>query len=206
MLENFGQDIARYGPESRHPRWTAWSHPGLWATAAYRFAVWSRDPARDSWGAVLRPLSTAAQALARAATHVDLASEASIGPGLYLPHAGFVIVGPGSRIGANCTLAPGSVFGHAGGGDGAGGEPEIGDRVYIGPGAKLIGPIHVGDDALVGIAAVVTVSVPARGVVAGNPARVLHEGGAFAVLRYPGMESDLARQASLAKATPPTAS
>jgi len=204
MFEILRQDVARYGPDSRHPLWTAWTHPGLWATAAYRLVVWTRAPERGGAGRVLGPLASALQALARMATHVDLAPEAAIGPGLYLPHAGFVIVGPGSRVGANCTLAPGSVLGHAGGRADPGGEPEIGDRVYVGPGAKLVGPIHVGDDALVGIGAVVTASIPPRGVVAGNPARLLHEGGAFAVLRYPGMESDLARQASLAKASPPS--
>lgn len=210
MFETFQQDLARYGPGSRHPMRTALLHPGAWATGAYRFSVWATAPERSpGLRSLWRGLATLVQAGARASTHVDLATEARIGPGLYLPHAGFVIVGPGSCLGAHCTLAPGSVLGHAAGGTSdatnaehesvAGGEPTLGDRVYVGPGAKLVGPVTIGDDALIGIGAVVTRSVPARGVVAGNPARLLHEGGAFALVRYPGMETDPERGASLSK-------
>lgn len=53
--------------------------------------------------------------------------------------------------------------------------PVIGDRVFIGTGAKIIGDIVIGDDVIVGANAVVISDVPARSVVAGVPAKILRE-------------------------------
>ena len=123
---------------------------------------------------------------------------ADIGPGFHITHSGYVVVGSRAKIGSNCTLAHGVTIGHAGGGEkGLVGCPTIGDRVYIGPGAIVIGPITVGDDALIGVGAVVTKSVPPRGVVAGNPARLLSRDGEFDLVSYPGMESDRTRRIAL---------
>ena len=63
--------------------------------------------------------------------------------------------------------------------------------------AAIIGPISVGDDALVGVGAVVLKSVPPRGVVAGNPARMISNVGSFDLITYTGMESDPERMAAL---------
>ena len=132
-------------------------------------------------------------------TGITLPARASIGPGLYIPHTGYIVVNSRAVIGSNCTLAHGVTIGHgAGGRKRGGGSPVVGDRVYIGPGAAIIGPITVGDDVLIGVGAIVTRSVPPRGVVAGNPARLLSRHGSFELIEYPGMDSDPARVASLA--------
>ena len=56
-------------------------------------------------------------------------------------------------------------------------SPRIGNNVYLGPGAKLYGPINIGDDCVVGANAVVTRSFPERGLtLAGVPAKVIAEG------------------------------
>ncbi len=62
---------------------------------------------------------------------------------------------------------------------------------------RKLGDVEVGDDALIGAGAVVVRSVPARAVVVGNPARIISYKGSFDLIRYPGMESDPARIASL---------
>src|SRR5262249_8324921 len=97
-------------------------------------------------------------------------------------------------------LCHGVTIGHRGGGQdpSRAGSPVIGDRVYIGPGSAIIGPLTVGEDAVIGLGAIVIRSVPPRAVVAGNPARVLSVGGSFELIHYPGMERDPGRLASLA--------
>ena len=57
------------------------------------------------------------------------------------------------------------------------GAPVIGDRTFLGSGAKVLGGIQVGEDAAIGANSVVTKDVPARGVVGGIPARLLSDQG-----------------------------
>ncbi len=194
------RDLARYNPGSGVSIWRAFEHGGAWATMAYRFSEWTRSSSAPAWvRAPLRPLASLFLIAVRAVTHVDLPAGCRVGPGLYIAHPGHVVVARGTVLGENCTLTPGVVLGHGLGGENSeAGPPRIGNRVYLGPGAKAVGEIEIGDDALVGIGAVVTRSLPARAVAVGNPARVIAETGAFDVLAYPGMADDPARQASLA--------
>jgi serine acetyltransferase len=68
----------------------------------------------------------------------------------------------------DCTLHQGVTLGVW-----RGGNPSVGDRVYIGPGAKIFGEIHIGDGAYVGANAVVHFDVPAGCVVVGVPGRIV---------------------------------
>jgi serine O-acetyltransferase len=132
-------------------------------------------------------------------TCITLPARVRIGPGLYIPHTGFIVVNSQAVIGSNCTLTQGVTIGHRGGGrESMRGSPVIGHRVYVGPGAAIIGPITIGDDSLIGVGAVVARSVPARGVAAGNPAKLLSRRGSFDLIEYPGMDFDTDRLASLA--------
>jgi serine acetyltransferase len=79
----------------------------------------------------------------------------------------------------------------------------IGDRVYIGPGACLFGPIEVGDDVAVGANAVVTRSLPDRAVAVGIPAQIVSQKGSFDYVQYRGMEVDASRLASLSRTRAP---
>lgn len=97
---------------------------------------------------------------------------AVIGPGLKLPHPTGIVLGSGTRIGANCVLYHQVTLGGARRGDWhAGRYPQVGDRVTIFAGAKLLGAICVGDDAVIGANAVVTANVPAQHTAKGIPAR-----------------------------------
>lgn len=104
----------------------------------------------------------------------ELPPEVHAGPGLRLPHAGRgVILHPAVRIGDDVTLYHRVTLGNSGPVDRA---PALGDRVYVGTGATVIGEITIADDASVGAGAVVTRDVDARTTVAGVPARPLpHE-------------------------------
>jgi len=101
----------------------------------------------------------------------------SIGPGLYLGHLGPIIVSEGAVLGANVNLSNGVVIGRSNRGETAG-APVIGDGVFVAPGAKIIGRLHVGDGAAIGANAVVLADVPAGVTVAGIPARVVSDEGA----------------------------
>lgn len=90
------------------------------------------------------------------------------GPGLCLAHVGTVVVSRLARIGADVRVHAGVNLGES---DGL--APVVGDRCYLGPGAKLVGGVELGDDCVVGAGAVVTRSFPAGSVLVGVPARAL---------------------------------
>lgn len=95
------------------------------------------------------------------------------GPGLCLVHRGTVVVNPAARVGANCRIHPSTSIGDYNG------TPTLGNNVYIGPGAKLYGPITIGDNVAIGANAVVNTSFPANCTIGGIPARVLSDVGAL---------------------------
>jgi serine O-acetyltransferase len=172
--------------------------PGTIASIHYRIGhwLWSR-PGR---GSILRTLSKAAYLFVNRAmevfTGISIAPRAHIGPGLHINHFGGVIVGEGVVIGSNCNLSHGVTLGVSGRSDR--GSPHIGDRVFIGPGAKAFGKITVGDDAAIGANAVVTKSVPERSVSVGIPARTVSFKGSFEYIIYDGMDTDPERATSFA--------
>lgn len=95
-----------------------------------------------------------------------------IGPGLYFSHFGGIVINSAATIGSNCNIGHGVTIGQSNRGK-CKGVPVIGDRVFIGPGAKIFGGIRIGSGAAIGANAVVTSDVPENGVVGGVPARAL---------------------------------
>jgi serine acetyltransferase len=78
--------------------------------------------------------------------------------------------------------------------------PVLADRVWLGPGAVIAGPIHLGNDVTVAANSLVTRNVPSRGVVRGVPAELISHRGSFRQVSYPGMEQDPERLSSIAEA------
>jgi serine O-acetyltransferase len=91
-----------------------------------------------------------------------------VGPGLMLMH-GFATVITARRIGTDCQVAQQVTIGY----DDRGSPPVLGDRVRVGANSVVLGPITIGDDAVVGAGAVVVRDVPPGAVVGGVPAKVL---------------------------------
>lgn len=199
MFDDLREDLRRFGAKPAQQLAGVVLSPGGWATVGYRASRWLHT------ARLPRPLQLAAKVAEKLlpnaviiTTNIQIPPATTIGPGLFIAHAGYVVMSYETRIGSHCTVTQGVTLGHgAGGGRDRSGSPTIGDRVYLGPGSIIIGDVKVGDDALIGPGAVVVRSVPARAVVVGNPARVISYKGSFDLIQYPGMESDPARQASL---------
>ena len=85
-------------------------------------------------------------------------------------------------MGARCNLSQGVTLGLACV-DGKWGVPTVGDRVYIAPGAKVIGPIHLANGTVVGTNAVVTKSTEVNATVVGIPAREINRKGSGEFIR-----------------------
>jgi serine O-acetyltransferase len=104
--------------------------------------------------------------LLKAVWHVVIGREAEFGPGLVLLHPFGVFIHTTVKAGANLILQNSVTLG---GEDDQG--PKLGDHVFVGVGARVIGPLAIGDRARIGANAVVMMNVAADHVAAGNPAR-----------------------------------
>ena len=95
----------------------------------------------------------------------------TFGPGLSIAHRGTIVVNSGARIGSNCRIHVCVNIGTAKGFGTA--APKIGNNVYIGPGAKLFGPIEIADDCIIGANAVVNKTCSIKGAkLLGVPAKI----------------------------------
>lgn len=115
---------------------------------------------------------------------IDIYPGTRIGRGFYIGHFGGIVVSSRAVIGENCNISQGVTIGMMSRGKRKG-YPEIGDRVYIGPGAKVLGRVTVGNDAAIAANCVVIDDVPAGGVVVGIPGRVVSLEGAGEYIANP---------------------
>ena len=104
----------------------------------------------------------------RVLTGVEIHPAAKIGDALFIDHGAGVVIGETAEIGANVTLYQGVTLGGTGFARGKR-HPTVGDDVVVGSGAKLLGPIEVGEGSKVGANSVVINDVPPRSTVVGNP-------------------------------------
>ena len=105
-------------------------------------------------------------------TGCDLPIISEIGGGLLMPHPNVIVIHPACKIGHNCLIFQQVTLGSNESSSGSG-VPIIGGHVDIGAGAKILGPINIGDNAVIGANAVVLIDVPANAVAIGIPARVI---------------------------------
>lgn len=104
-------------------------------------------------------------------TGADIAPEAKLGGGLMLPHPNGLVFHRDVVIGVNCMIMQQVTIGQLA----TGGVPRLGNNVYVGAGAKLLGPITIGDNASIGANAVVLADVPPNSTAVGIPARVIRQ-------------------------------
>lgn len=103
---------------------------------------------------------------------LQIPTSVKIGEGLYMPHFGGIVINSGTIIGSNCNILQNVTIGNTKGGKSPG-SPVIGDRVYIGPGALIVGGIHIGNDVLIVGNSFINIDVPSNSIVMGNPAQII---------------------------------
>lgn len=97
--------------------------------------------------------------------------ETQIGEGFYLGHWGSLVINPKTIIGKNCNIAQGVTIGQQNRGKNEG-SPEIGDEVWIGPNAVIVGNIKIGNNVLIAPNSYVNFDIPSDSIVSGNPAQI----------------------------------
>jgi serine O-acetyltransferase len=142
------------------------TYPGLWAIAAHRVAHVLHQTGLPLLPRVLSQLS-------RFLTGVDIHPGARIGRGLFVDHASGVVIGETAEIGEYVLMFHQVTLGNADVDSAGKRHPTIGNRVVLGAGAKILGPITIDDFSVVGAGTIVTRSVPPRSVVVGCAGRIV---------------------------------
>lgn len=114
---------------------------------------------------------------------ITIPQSTKIGEGLFISHNGPIIINGSAIIGKNCNIGPMVVIGW-GKANGEFGVPEIGDRVFIAPGAVIFGPVKIGNDVAIGANSVVNFDVPDGGIVVGNPGKIVSTKGSSDYIHY----------------------
>jgi serine O-acetyltransferase len=170
-------------------------YPGIWAVVPYRITHHCLYRIRAKrLGRALAVAPFIAQRFAIILFGIEIDSNAHIGPGLFINHFGCIIIGP-AKLGANCNVNQGVTIGRSTLTPGTlqADVPTIGDRVWLGPGAVVAGPITLGSDSAVAANSLVVRDVPDRGVARGVPAEIVSLRGSFRQISYPGMGEDQER-------------
>ncbi|MGH0036824.1 MAG: serine O-acetyltransferase [Myxococcota bacterium] len=163
--------VLRNDPATRSRLEAALAHTPLHAILIHRLAHWLFQRAH------LRLLARVLAAIARFGTGVEIHPGAHIGRRFFIDHGTGVVIGETAEIGDDCVLFHNVTLGGTGKHAGKR-HPSLGDRVFIGTGAILLGPIRVGDDARIGANAFVHMrDVPPRTTVVGVPARIVKQDG-----------------------------
>jgi serine O-acetyltransferase len=123
------------------------------------------------WHLLMRRIARLRHTFWSIITQSDIAIEARLGSGLMLPHPNGVVIHEDASIGDDCMIMQQVTVGMIGDSE----VPSIGNRVYIGAGAKIIGKLAIGDGARIGANAVVLTDVPANSTAVGIPSRVIEQ-------------------------------
>ncbi len=166
MFDNIRQDYRSYDGE--------WGAQGFWVMLVYRFGRWRYKvrlvPLRKFFSLIYRVLFKMIQIL----TGIELPCEVEVGRNFIIDHFGGIVISGYAKFGDNCRIRTGVVVGLRHVEDKR--APVIGNNVDIGAGAKLLGPIRIGDNVLIGANAVVMIDIPDNSIAVGVPAVVKPRG------------------------------
>ncbi|MBS6274758.1 MAG: serine O-acetyltransferase [Actinomycetaceae bacterium] len=152
-------------PAARNTLEVAIAYPGVHAVWAYRLChrMWNKSP-------LLKLPARIISQLTRAITGIEIHPGAQLGRRLFIDHGMGVVIGETAEVGEDVTIFHGTTLGGISMRKGKR-HPTVGNRVMIGAGAKVLGPITIGDDVQIGANAVVVKDVPSCQVAVGIPAQ-----------------------------------
>ena len=164
VLRDDLQAACDHDPAARSKIEVALGYPGVHAVWGYRFAhaLWLR-------GGLFRLPARLFSQFVRVLTGIEIHPGAQIGPRLFIDHGMGVVIGETAIIGKDCMLYHGVTLGGTSL-EAKKRHPTLGNNVVVGAGAKVLGPITIGDDARIGANAVVVRDLPAHHTAVGVPA------------------------------------
>jgi serine O-acetyltransferase len=161
MFENIRDDFNTHGRSLRNA--------GFWALVVYRFGVWSLRRRFPPWRWLTSKAFGVLQLASGVLTGVVLDRRIRIGRGFHIIHAGMQQIHPHVVIGERCGIMHNVTLGTNMGAD----APVIGDDVFLGCGASVLGKVKVGNGARVAANTLVISDVPPGAVAMGVPAKVI---------------------------------
>ncbi len=170
MFKSIREDIASVfdrDPAARTTFEVLTCYPGVHARIFHRMA-------HALWKLNLKWLARFLSHMARWFTGIEIHPGATIGRRFFIDHGMGVVIGETAEIGDDVTLYHGVTLGGTSWKEGKR-HPTLGNGVVVGAGAKVLGPIHIGDGAKIGSNAVVVKDVPPGATAAGIPARILDQ-------------------------------
>lgn len=177
MFEKLREDLNRAMRETRtDPNWKpslgkrieVMVRHSTWPVVAYRFSRWARSVRIPVVKQLLQVFGLGFRKWVEVFTSVHIDVRADIGPGFVI-HSVYAINLGAAKIGKNFTIATGCLISHACRG--------IGDDVYFGPGAKLVGDAKIGSNVVIAANSLVLTDVRSNMMVMGVPARIKLPGG-----------------------------
>jgi len=114
--------------------------------------------------------------ISRFFTGIEIHPGATIGKRLFIDHGSGVVIGETTEIGDDCTIFQGVTLGGTGKDHGKR-HPTLGNNISVGSGSRILGPVHIGDNAKIAANAVVLNDVPNDSTVVGIPAEIVRIGG-----------------------------
>ncbi len=174
MFKNLRSDFKRYTQNSSGFPIYVFFEQGLWAIIVYRFGRQVRGIKIPVIALLLKMLAFLLFKFIEVITGISLPASAEIGKGFYVGHFGNIILHSDVKMGENCSIGPGVLIGTRGLGNQ--GVPVVGNNVYIGVGAKILGGIKIGNNVKIGANAVVLEDIPDGATVVGIPAKIVRQG------------------------------
>ena len=172
MFDDLRETIAAYmarDPAARSPLEVYFLYPGLKATRSHRCAHWFYE---HDMKFIARMISQAS----RRRTGIEIHPGAKIGKRLVIDHGMGIVIGETAEIGDDCLIYHGVTLGGTGKDVGKR-HPTIGNNVLIGTGAKVLGPLKIGDNSRVAANSVVLRDIPPDSTAVGVPAKVVRVEG-----------------------------
>jgi serine O-acetyltransferase len=143
---------------------------GFLGTLVYRYGRWCRRIRPRVLSYPFKLLYSLLATLSELALGIDISTNASIGPGLYIAHFGGIFLH--GDLGRDCSVGQGVTIGFKGAGKSSR-PPTIGDNVYIGTSAVIVGDIRIGNNVIVGANTTVVKDVPDGYTVVSAAARMV---------------------------------